>query len=1790
MRNLFISFIILLALLKTSELVSQCSLPSEIPIADNDTMIVSFVVEGALVDDLSLNGVCGFNINFTHDFVGDVAISIISPAGQEVQLIGPTSENSVNSQLVRWDINFIPCSFSSSPDPGIAAVWNNQNNWLQFNTYTGSYYPVNGCLEDLNSGPVNGNWSIQIIDAVSFGEGMIDDVNIVFCNNSGIDCETCVVDPGELSDQTMSFCEGMEALRFIPDVMYETGSLGTDNTYKYLVVDPETGGSLTDTVDLSQSSPGVYQICGVAVNSLQESLLPDASGINSGEEYGALIESSFACAAITTDCIILTIEDVLDTILVSEFICSGEVYEINGKFYDEAGTYIVGYSSGNCESMTILDLQIFNLEAMIAGGDQLLSCSETSIALDGSPSIADDSISYRWFTTDGNILNDTTQSTIAINQIGIYSLEVSSENCVDTQSVEVLDDGSFVEFDFSFDEINCNNESTLIDMSTNVALSNVRWTSVETFSRVGDNITASEPGWYFVEVTSVDGCMARDSVEILDGFDIEDPVFNPTDITCAEITVTPGGMLSDTTGMIFSWSGPNGFSSSLLNPDMTESGVYSLDILGENGCVETHNVVINDLRQFPVLSTINDTLTCAAPRVYIGVNSSISNVTYSWSGPNSFTSDEQRPRVGREGNYAVTVTTTAQCASTAMLEVAKDVRLPSLGLNDLTINCLANGSITLNVTTDADSPSYIWNGPGGFYSELATPAAGVIGTYQVTVTGTNGCSRSDSLQLIPGNDVPDVTFDASILTCDLPQVEIIPSDSTGLIYEYISPTGAVSNNISPEVLEVGEFNIRVTDTMSCFTDYIYEVESDTITPVFDFRAAALNCKNDSVRINPGLNIPIRNYQWTGPDSFLYAEQRPWVDQSGFYYIAVVGENGCSNSDSIRIRENYNEPVITPRDTFFSCTPDTLRIIADVNFNNSTYQWEGPGGFNTAEDSPFIETDGTYMVTVTGPNGCVSDTFLQVFYDTIAPEIVLQNDGFLTCPDPIVRVTAEINEMNTINTWIGAEDTIVGVSFIDVGVDGVWRLIAEDETGCISEDSIMVETEIQYPEINITSNDINCAVVFSHVDIDVDLELDSLVWNAPLEIQKDMISFNTNVAGIYQLEAFGKNGCDSTYSFEILKDTIPPDFSFISPDTITCNSPSVSLSLENDTTVSKYLWIGPQGFQSENPNPDVINGGIYILQAIGSNGCLKADTVTVAIDTLSPFVDGFDNRITCLNGRPRLEVVTNAISPIYNWTGPGDYNSDEANPRAVLAGNYTVEVFSINGCSSTTTLELIDDTEPVHITLDSVSYLLCDSSGVNLEVISDELNTIYNWIGPGDFFSVEQKPFVESVGIYQVYATGENGCQARKSTRVEVDTRVPEFELSAEVLTCTDFSSTVRAVAVEDDANWRWSGPNGFSSQETTFEVQDSGQYALIVQGMNLCIDTQSVSVIIDREDPVAIASFDEILQCEVNEVYVDGSASTGAHALLYEWATDNGLIISGANGARPLVGEEGLYTLMVTDAVNECTSTAAVSVNRTEQEFEDIIVEVNRPTCEGFDNGEIIISDFVGGYGPYYVSFDGGTFISKRNFRFLSQGNYQLVIEDSLGCRIEKEYTIDPPKVLSLDIGEDIFIDFGDSVQMNVISNVAEDEIANLDWSGGGSVPCNDCFFQYITPYAPTTYRLTLTDTNGCMVSDERMISVEDFPDLAFPNIFRPTSESGNERFYIPQTKGIKNINYLSIYDRWGNRMFHEENFTPGDAEIGWNGEFNGDKMEPAVFAVIAEVVLENDRVVLVKSDLTLIR
>ena len=101
--------------------------------------------------------------------------------------------------------------------------------------------------------------------------------------------------------------------------------------------------------------------------------------------------------------------------------------------------YSVLISSGGCSKLFYLPVIVHPAPKDSIGVPLIISCSNSTITLNGSYSEAGPNIAYSWTTSGGNILSSTTSNTILVNLAGTYNLLVTNTvtGCSSTQSVVV---------------------------------------------------------------------------------------------------------------------------------------------------------------------------------------------------------------------------------------------------------------------------------------------------------------------------------------------------------------------------------------------------------------------------------------------------------------------------------------------------------------------------------------------------------------------------------------------------------------------------------------------------------------------------------------------------------------------------------------------------------------------------------------------------------------------------------------------------------------------------------------------------------------------------------------------------------------------------------------------------------------------------------------------------------------------------------------------------------------------------------------------------------------------------------------------------------------------------------------------------------------------------------------------------------------------------------------------------------------------------------------------------------
>ncbi|MCB0707322.1 MAG: gliding motility-associated C-terminal domain-containing protein, partial [Saprospiraceae bacterium] len=210
----------------------------------------------------------------------------------------------------------------------------------------------------------------------------------------------------------------------------------------------------------------------------------------------------------------------------------------------------------------------------------------------------------------------------------------------------------------------------------------------------------------------------------------------------------------------------------------------------------------------------------------------------------------------------------------------------------------------------------------------------------------------------------------------------------------------------------------------------------------------------------------------------------------------------------------------------------------------------------------------------------------------------------------------------------------------------------------------------------------------------------------------------------------------------------------------------------------------------------------------------------------------------------------------------------------------------------------------------------------------------------------------------------------------------------------------------------------------------------------------------------------------------------------------------------------------------------------------------------------------------------------------LDEGWYSIIVQDALGCESEAvDAYIDIPDPLVIEIGAQVTILQGESQQLQVLLNVPEDQVQEVIWTPSLGLSCIDCLDPIASPLSTTIYQVEVILFGDCRTLDEVEIVVDERPAIYAPNIFSPDGDGDNDLFYLFARPGnIRNIKSFLVFSRWGETVFSYYNFQPNDPAFGWNGNFRGQPLNPAVFVWYAEVELIDGRIELFKGDVTIVR
>jgi hypothetical protein len=839
--------------------------------------------------------------------------------------------------------------------------------------------------------------------------------------------------------------------------------------------------------------------------------------------------------------------------------------------------------------------------------------------------------------------------------------------------------------------------------------------------------------------------------------------------------------------------------------------------------------------------------------------------------------------------------------------------------------------------------------------------------------------------------------------------------------------------------------------------------------------------NGSITVEPGGGTPPYTYLW----SMGQTTQTASNVVAGTYTVTVTASGGSGSATAVG---TLTQPAVLNLSASISGTVTclssaTATATADGGTPGYTFLWSDG---QTTSVATFDQT-GVFTVTATDANGCTKATTVNIPGNTTPPVAKAGPNGTITCAVPQISLdgAGSSTGANFTYAWTTVGGNIVsGSNSLAPVVNGCGNytiLVTNTANGCTATSSTTVVCNTTAPSASATGGTITCINASVTLVGSTQTPMATFTWTGPGISPANQFEQNpsVNLPGVYTLTVKDpSNGCTKTASATVVEDTALPTANGSVSGPLTCINSAVQLNMSTNASSPTYTWSGPDGFSSNIANPNVSAPGDYFgVVTNTTNGCVGFDTVTVIQTLATPGASASAlGQITCVKDTVQL-LGNSPLAPdvTYLWTSQ-NFSSDLQNPVVDTAGTYTLTVTGIlNGCTSSAEVVVVQNTIAPFDSIVPPGNLNCNNESIQLNGTPSSQGPDFEFIWivkeGGHIVSGDTtlSPVVDSTGKYLLKITNiNNGCMSLDSVVVNQSPTVTAAIQTFANVSC-NAGNNGSATATGGGGNgvfaYLWS--NGDTSATAT-NLAAGLYFATVTDGENC---SASVSVTIIQPDaliPNASATGETDLDANDGAATVDPSGGVPPYA--YAW--NNGGTTQTIESLSP-----GIYTVSIADA-NGCNAVQTVTVNAFGCNLSGSTSFTNA-NCNGSNDGLASVN-LTGAVNPVtYAWSNGATTQSVNN---LAPGVYIISVVDGNFCQAVLSVSISEPSVLSANASASDVTFLGASDGTATANPTGGTPVYTYLWSDNGTN-------QTITGLAPGTYTVTVTDANGCTVTQTATVS-----------------------------------------------------------------------------------------------------
>jgi len=1138
------------------------------------------------------------------------------------------------------------------------------------------------------------------------------------------------------------------------------------------------------------------------------------------------------------------------------------------------------------------------------------------------------------------------------------------------------------------------------------------------------------------------------------------------------------------------------------------------------------------------------------------------------------------------GNHSVIIIDAIGCRDTVNFTIIEPpaILLTASG-TDILCNGDNSGTLTASATGGTSAIAFVWRDClGGSNLGGASQSNLYAGCYGVTATDANGCTSTSTVTL---NEPLPYIFNLvqdSISCSGLSDgsANILVAGGT-LPYQYLWDNGA--NTANATNLDADFHFVTVTDGNLCAATTFVQVLEPSALLIDSTQTQIATCfggNNGTATVFASGGTLNYTYQWDDPAG--QTLQTALALTAGTYHVTVTDWNGCTVQTSVTVTSPPDLLLNFTNVTGETCAGDCLgQATLNPSGGVGGYQFDWadnsiPAGVQTATNL----CPGTYQVSVTDGNGCTevnqtiidAATALVVQFDSMPPSCVGFQDGSIS-----VQVSGGSSPYQYL--WSDGS-TSTGLQNLPCGQ---YFLTLTDAAGCVKNYAVTLDCPQPISVTSIVPQDVLCfggATGAVTVQAQGGILPLNYLWNDPNS--QATPTAQSLQAGIYTVTVTDANGCTITTSTSVNQP------SMLTASTFHTDATCLNFGDGTATAVStggvqphSYSW-GAAGTTQTITN---LAAGTFFVTVTDANQCTATTSATIGQPTTAVAVTATQTRFACWgksDGDASVSASGSNGAPFtFIWSN-GQVGGGASN---LALGLYTVTATDSKGCTGTTIVAIQQ--------LDSIDLLTAyapptcagDSDGVVAVVIidgglgmGDSTKYNYEW----SLISAPNSTVVSgfAAGSYTLTVTDLQGCSGVFSFDV-LGRPAITLQLSTDDVSCFGFADGAASVSSIQNAvgavTYQWNN-NESSPLNDSLPV---GDYRVTVTDSKGC--TLVATTTLQQPEPLDISFQVQTLICanDSNGV-VTATVMGGTSAYEFQWG--NGAITSEIQGLGP-----GNYTLQVTDQ-NGCIVTDSVELGQ--PGALSVSVETTEPECFGAQDGLIRLL-VAGGITPLRYSINEGPFGGSSAFLALGAGTYNLQVRDASGCISSTSTTLGQPVPVQVSVGIDTNLILGDSLLLSPTVNNAVG-LTNFEWTSAlvdsfACVNLADCEEIWVHPGFTNTYRVKVTDENGCMGKGEIRVTVEKPRGVYVPTGFTPNGDFENDLLVVHgKSQQVRKVSFFKVFDRWGELVYEDQNFSVNDTTKGWDGTFRGQACDPAVFVWLLEAEYVDGRIELLKGNVTLVR